>query len=128
MRQEPVPPPSGVPPRLLNLAFDAGSGICLWAPHAGPHDAGALGEAVDHHDLPLTANTQRLLDHLIAWHDLSLDWDAPPQPGPDWSTAEARRFAHTAHRALQRLGHELPAERYQVRADPAWLAWDAPPP
>ena len=65
----------------LRMEFDPGSGTCLWADDLEAREG--LGSAVDHHRLPLSDNTRRWLDHLIAWFDVSIDWNSPTEPGPE---------------------------------------------
>ena len=48
----------------LRMAFDPGSGGCLWADDLAAREGPE--SAVDHHRLPLPDNTRRWLDHLIA--------------------------------------------------------------
>lgn len=43
----------------IRLAFDAGSGLCLWANNEAARDQ--YDYPINHWDLPLSENTRRLL-------------------------------------------------------------------
>jgi hypothetical protein len=103
---------SEISPMSLGLRyfFDPGSGICLWAQNdeAKQH----LGYAVEHWDLPLSENTKRYLQHLIAWFDISIDWESPGNPGIHWSGEERARFQGAAAQGLALLKRELSTRGY----------------
>lgn len=42
-------------------------------------------------DLPLSPETAQRVHELAAWHDSSLNWEYPPDPGP-WRQDECDRF------------------------------------
>ena len=102
----------------LRLSFDAGSGVCLWSMNDEARHR--FGVAVDHRQLPLSENTQRWLDHLIAWYDTSIDWDAPSFAHERWTAGEANRFLAAFQRGLDLLREELSAAEFDIRlAEPA---------
>lgn len=89
----------------LRLFFDAGAGVCLWAGNGAARER--FGYAVAHGDLPLSVNTKRWLDHLVAWFDTSLDWDNAPAQGAYWTAEEAARFRVAASAGLAMVRREL---------------------
>lgn len=102
---------TGTMPVLL-YQFDAGSGCCLWAGNDAAR--AALDYAIDHQALPLSPETRRLLDYLIAWHDSSVDWDNPASPAPGWTEAMADRFNTTADAGLALTRAELAPAGFSV--------------
>ncbi len=95
----------------IRYFFDAGSGVCLWS---GDDATNARhGFAIDAADLPLSAYTQRWLQHLIAWYDTSLNWDDPAGDSL-WSAEEQARFQQAAQEGVTRLRHELASAGYEV--------------
>ncbi len=94
----------------IRLAFDVGSGICLWAKNEAAREK--YGYPINHRDLPLSENTARLLQHLIAWFDTSLNWEAPSDTDNYWTDEEFKRFKHTAQKAYQLLCEELPPPQF----------------
>jgi hypothetical protein len=98
----------------LRMAFDPGSGICLWASNEAARTR--YGYPVDHWQLPLAENTRRWLSHLVTWFDTSIDW-ASPGDGDDWWTdAELQRFLTAKQRGLDLVREELPASEFEVVA------------
>jgi hypothetical protein len=97
---------------LIHLAFDSGSGVCLWAKNEVT--ATKFGYAIDHWTLPLSRNTQVWLQHLISWYDTSLDWDDPGDPIGLWKPEEKSRFASALEKGHQLLLSELPAAMYEI--------------
>jgi len=91
-------------PEILAIRFfcEWGGGA-LWPadPASGRFEAGPLDD-----QLPLSAETRRRLEALCAWHDTSLNWDYPPDPGP-WRQAECDRFNAAAAALVHRLRAEL---------------------
>jgi hypothetical protein len=95
-----------VPHYQLRLMFEWGGG-CLWS----GNDAvlhrfgyGPLDEI-----LPITAATRGRLGELSIWHDRSLNWEYPPDPGP-WDEDERERFNSEALGILQTIRSELGPE------------------
>jgi hypothetical protein len=78
-------------------------GGALWpgGPAADRFAAGPLDD-----QLPLSPETRRRLEALCDWHDTSLNWEYPPDPGP-WRQAECDRFNAAAAALLERLRAEL---------------------
>lgn len=103
-----------VPPRFrVKLMFDWGGG-CLWTGNdaaLAAFDVGAIEDI-----LPLSDETRRRLDELSAWHDTSLNWDYPPDPGP-WTPEEEARFERAAAEILEQIRAELGPE-FQVDYKP----------
>jgi hypothetical protein len=99
-----------VPPRIvLKLMFDWGGG-CLWCVDAAGRERLGVGNVED--VLPLRDETRTRLDELTAWHDESLDWAYPPDPGP-WTEEESARFEAAAEEMLIRLRAEL-GDAYEI--------------
>lgn len=99
----------------LRYAFEAGSGVCLWAQdtEAQQHFADF---AIELEQLALSRNTDAWLRHLLAWFDTSLDWDDPARAGACWDAAEQQRFVLAARHGLQLLQQELPGH-WQICSD-----------
>lgn len=96
---------------ILRYFFDAGSGVCLWAGNDATKERHDF--AIDANDLPLSSNTQRWLQYLIAWYDTSLNWDDPAGVTL-WSDDEQARFQLAAQEGLTRLQQELTSAGYEV--------------
>jgi hypothetical protein len=90
----------------LRLMFEWGGG-CLWCGNEAALARFGVGNIED--SLPLSAQTARCLKELSAWHDQSLNWDYPPEPGP-WSGEECDRFDAAAHEILESIRSELGSE------------------
>lgn len=88
----------------LRFAFEAGSGVCLWSADGRTWEA--FGYPVPPAALPLPPETVAEASRPVAWHDRSLNWDYPPDPGP-WRRAECDRFHTAAGALLERLRREL---------------------
>lgn len=84
--------------------FDHGSGICLWAANDATREK--YSYAIDHWELPISENTKRKIDYLIAWHATGLDWSYPPDPSP-WPEEEFERFKRETAAFLSVLRKEL---------------------
>ena len=80
---------------LLRYFFDYGSGVCLWSANDAARNK--FTYAVDHNSLSLSVNLVKEVNHLITWHDTSIDWDSPAGPSP-WSEDERGLFNSTAQR------------------------------
>ena len=63
----------------IRFRFEWGGG-CLWA--ADDETKAALGYEIDYARLPLEVATREWLVRIDRWHDKSLNWDYPPDPGP----------------------------------------------
>jgi hypothetical protein len=62
--------------------------------------------------LPLADETRGELGEMTAWHDLSLNWEYPPDPGP-WDAHEYERFKATAIAMCDHLQQEL-GDRFAI--------------
>lgn len=63
----------------------------------------------DLHDpcpLPLSSESLRSCSELGRWHDTSLNWDYPPDPGP-WRQDECDRFNLAARQLFAQLAAEV---------------------
>jgi hypothetical protein len=94
------------------MAFDAGSGVCLWAENEAARER--FGYPVHHSQLPLSDNTKRWFDYLVAWFDTSVDWSHPGGDAGRWTDAELRRFQAAATKGLELLRLELPSAEFRV--------------
>ncbi len=92
--------------------FDPGSGVCLWSNNEAAN--ARYGYPVDHWELPLSENTKRWLQYLIAWFDTSLDWESPGDSDDTWSEDELNRFRAAARKGLEMLWRELPASHFSI--------------
>lgn len=87
------------------------SGGCLWPGNEAAYqnlDCGPY-DLLDPCPLPLSAATLERCRRLAAWHDTSLNWDYPPDPGP-WRQPECDRFNVTAAELLEDIRRELGPE------------------
>lgn len=96
----------------LRFFFDFGSGICLWSKNEAARVE--YGYPVDHQKLPISENTKRWLDHLIAWYDIGLDWDNVPNQNELWTLKEAQNFETAVAKGYQLLLHDLSADLFKV--------------
>jgi hypothetical protein len=94
----------------IRLAFDAGSGTCLWAKNEAAREK--YGYPINHWELPLSENTKRYLQHLVAWFDTSLNWEAPSDSDNYWTDEELNRFKQAVHEGHQLLCQELPPPQF----------------
>ena len=86
-------------------------GGCLWPGNdaasrdfdVGPYDS------LDPCPLPLSLATLERCRRLIEWHDTSLNWEYPPDPGP-WRQSECDRFNAAVLELLMDIRRELGAE------------------
>lgn len=114
MPSAPIPTPT----ITLRFMIDPGAGTCLWRVAAADGGPGAgLGYDLDHLALPLSRNTQAALSAVVALADLSLDWDAPPAPGPHWSGLAHQQLQALAQAALAATRAELAPLGYQIVDD-----------
>lgn len=96
---------------LIRFSFDPGSGVCLWAKNEAAREK--FGYPIEHWELPLSENTKRWLQHLVAWFDTSLDWDAPSDSDNQWSQEELEKFRLAAKKGIELLRQELPSTQYE---------------
>ena len=95
----------------IHYCFDPGSGVCLWSENEEARER--FGYPVDHWQLPLTENTRRFLQYLIAWFDTSIDWSSPSDMDDYWSEEELIRFKSGAAKGLEMLRQELSSNQYR---------------
>lgn len=95
----------------LKFFLEWGGGPCLWADNDAAVARFGAG-AVDYRELGLSIATIELMGRLAEWHDMSLNWDYPPDPGP-WRQDECDRFNAGAIDLLARIRREL-GEEYEV--------------
>lgn len=114
---------------VLRFFFEWGGG-CLWAGNeAASRD---FGPGPIEAELPLSAATLHRCEELGEWHDSSLNWDYPPDPGP-WRQAECDRFNDAVRHLLADIRRELGAEfevvdrQGEAREDPDLDAYLADP-
>lgn len=93
----------------LRLMFEWGGG-CIWTGNDAARSKYGVGPIEDL--LPLANETRRKLEDMTAWHDLSLNWDYPPDPGP-WDAPEYERFEAAVSMMLDHLQSEL-GEGYSI--------------
>jgi hypothetical protein len=96
-------------PFRIRLMFEWGGG-CLWCGNDAALERFDVGPIEDL--LPLSPSTLQRLEALSAWHDRSLNWEYPPDPGP-WSAEEHVKFESAARAVLDDLRSEL-GQEYEV--------------
>ncbi|CAN7550856.1 MULTISPECIES: hypothetical protein [unclassified Pseudomonas] len=94
---------------LIRLMFEWGGGV-LWCGNEAAREQFSVGPIEDR--LALTDKTRTCLDEMTHWHDTSLNWDYPPDPGP-WEMEEYERFDSAANALLTIIQTELGPE-YEV--------------
>jgi hypothetical protein len=62
--------------------------------------------AIQPEKLPLLPETIEKSYELASWHDKSLNWDYPPDPGP-WRQEECERFNAAANQLIETVRAEL---------------------
>jgi hypothetical protein len=87
----------------MRYLFEWG-GDCLWPENRIAHEKFGYPAALDR--LPLSPKTIERIEELSAWHDQSLNWDYPPNPGP-WRQEECDRFNEAAKELLATICREL---------------------
>lgn len=96
---------------VIRYLFDPGSGVGLWA--SNEEAKSRFGYPIDHWELPLSENTKRFLQHLVAWFDTSIDWSSPGDTDDYWTEEELNRFKISSAKGLQLLRQELPESQYE---------------
>jgi hypothetical protein len=91
---------------VIRLMFEWGGG-CLWCGNDAALGAFDVGPIED--QLPLSDGLRQRLLAMSNWHDASLNWDYPPDPGP-WSVEEFERFENAASELLTTIRMELGSE------------------
>lgn len=98
-------------PKYILRFFVEWRGGCLWAGNDaarrdleyGPYDL------QDPCRLPLAAATLDRCRKIAEWHDRSLNWQSPPDPGP-WRQPECDSFNAAVTALIADIGRELPPE------------------
>ena len=80
------------------------SAPCFWSADDRTRDR--FGSPIEPESLPLSSTTIEQVHKLIQWHDQSLNWDYPPDPGP-WRQNECDRFNCAARELLEACRREL---------------------
>ena len=93
----------------LRLMFEWASG-CIWARDDTTRGAYGVGPIEDL--LPLADETRGKLAEMTVWHDRSLNWEYPPDPGP-WDAHEYERFEAAAAAMREHLQQEL-GDRFAI--------------
>ena len=83
---------------------------CLWCGNNIALDKFSVGPIEE--ELPLSDEVQAMLNELSQWHDTSLNWDYPPDPGP-WNADDYARFDEAAAKLLKSIQQEL-GEEFEV--------------
>jgi hypothetical protein len=91
---------------VIRLMFEWGGG-CLWCGNDAALKTFGVGPIEDR--LPLSDSLRQRLVEMTAWHNGSLNWDYPPDPGP-WTVEEYDRFEKAAGEVLAAVRAELGAE------------------
>jgi len=107
----------------LRFFFEWGGG-CLWPDSDdtyrdfdfGPYDILAPCP------LKLSAATLESCRRMAEWHDTSLNWDYPPDPGP-WRQPECDRFNEAVRHLLETLRAEL-SDQFEVVSTQAQVTED----
>lgn len=91
----------------LRYFFEWGGG-CLWPGDDAARRDFDLGpyDLLDPCPLPLSLAILVRCRELAEWHDTSLNWDYPPDPGP-WRQPECNRFNAAAAELLADIRREL---------------------
>jgi hypothetical protein len=102
---------SARPMYRLRFFCDTGSGVCLWS---GNEDARQRYDyPVEPRALPLSEDTVREMERVIAWYDEWMDWANAPQLTPSWDKAA---FTAAARQLLDKIRRELGSD-YGIVAD-----------
>ena len=91
---------------IIRYWFDWRAG-CFWS--ANDETRERFGYPIVPVALPLSAGTLKRVNALTDWHDQTLNWDYPPDPGP-WRQDECDRFHQAAKDLLEIVRQELEEE------------------
>ena len=86
------------------------SGPCFWG--ADDRTRERFGYPIAAEKLPLRPETMKRAEELVQWHDQSLNWAYPPDPGP-WRQDECDRFNQEAKEFLETVRREL-GEEFEI--------------
>ncbi len=93
------------PKYALDFWFEWRSQTAFWPENEAAYGRFGIGE-IDPDELPLSEATRRQVRELAEWHDKSLNWDYPPDPGP-WRQDECDRFNAAVVELYQTVEREL---------------------
>jgi hypothetical protein len=95
---------------VLRFFFEWGGG-CLWPGNDASYRELELGpyDVLNPCPLPLSAETLERCRRMGEWHDTSLNWDCPPDPGP-WRQSECDRFNVAVGELLAEIQRQLGSE------------------
>jgi hypothetical protein len=118
---------------VLRFFFEWGGG-CLWPGNDAARRDFALGpyDLLESCPLPLSSETLHCCRRMAEWHDASLNWQYPPDPGP-WRQAECDRFNAAVAELLADIRRELGSDftvidqQGQIAEDPELDAYLADP-
>jgi hypothetical protein len=98
------------PKYVLRFFLEWGGG-CLWPGNDMAYRELGLGpyDLLEPSPLTLSAATLERCRLMAAWHDTSLNWDYPPDPGP-WRQPECERFNAAVAELLADIRQELGPE------------------
>lgn len=99
------------PKDVLRFWFEWRSGAALWPANDTTYERFGVG-AILLEELPLTPETQRRVRDVADWHDDSLNWEYPPDPGP-WREEECARFNAAVRELYATIMREL-GDPYEV--------------
>ncbi len=99
--------------------FDWGSGVCLWSCNKEAKEKFGDYPIEEMEKLPISAELQEKLYHLINEHDNALNWD---DPGGDllWNEQQIADFKQRAAQAYEQLVRRL-GEEFEVEFKDEWL-------
>ena len=102
---------------VIRLMFEWGGG-CLWCGNDLALKTFDVGPIEDR--LPLSDSVRSRLAEMTAWHDGSLNWEYPPDPGP-WTPEEYSRFEKAASDVLAIIRAELGGD-FEVVYQRLWMS------
>jgi hypothetical protein len=92
---------------VLRFWFEWRSVTVFWPTNDAAYERFGIG-AILPEELPRTPDTQRWVREVAEWHDDSLNWEYPPDPGP-WREEECARFNAAVHELYAMVVRELGA-------------------
>jgi hypothetical protein len=99
------------PKYVLRFWFEWLTGTTFWPANDAAREYFGIGPIAPER-LPLTPETRQGVRACAEWHDTSLNWDYPPDPGP-WREEECARFNAEVKALYAAVVREL-AEPYEV--------------
>jgi hypothetical protein len=98
---------------VIRLMFEWGGG-CIWCGNEAARQQFGVGPIENR--LPLSPPIRDRLTEMTVWHDTSLNWDYPPDPGP-WCSTHRENFEKAACDLLAIIQRELGPE-FEVVYEP----------